>query len=88
MSFKNQRNESEKFIRGETMMNRDRYESCESFVMYELKKAQEKLEHKEQKMYEAAKMIEDLKEQLAVKDRRIVDLQAKLEAIANSNEDR
>lgn len=31
-------------------------------------------------------MIENLKEQLAVKDKRIIDLQAKLEAIANSNE--
>ena len=70
------------------MIKEDRYASCEAFAMYELRMAHEKLEHKEQKMYEAAKMIEDLKEQIAVKDKRIVDMQAKLEAIANSNEDR
>ncbi|SCJ19440.1 Uncharacterised protein [uncultured Clostridium sp.] len=67
-------------------INLDRYISCEAFAMYELKTAHEKLEDKEKKMFEAEKMIENLKEQLAVKDKRIIDLQAKLEAIANSNE--
>lgn len=69
-----------------TTINLDRYISCEAFAMYELKTAHEKLEDKEKKMFEAKKMIENLKEQLAVKDKRIIDLQAKLEAIANSNE--